>query len=176
MRPFNFYSLAAIFLATLSYSKASLDRQPKFILKAESNKAFHNSSLVKTVNIESGNIAECLEHCLQDCRCQSFQICQNTKCQLCSSHKEGNSSLLHDKDGCVYATYEMRQSTKTFQVIRRIFEIFFSFFTPCISQRFRYQKQSFSFSETGKAMLGHELFNEIQLLPTTRPLPKEQNM
>ena len=126
MHPFNFYSLVAIFLATLSYSKASLDRQPKFILKAENNKAFDNFSLVKTFNMKSGNIAECLEHCLPDCQCRSFQICQNTKCQLCSSHKEENSTLLHEKHGCVYVTYEMRQSTKTVQVICRILRYFLS--------------------------------------------------
>ena len=113
------YSLVITFmLATLFYTKASaLNREPKIILKAENNKAFGNSSLVKTFDIKSGNIAECLEQCLQDCRCQSFQICQNTKCQLCSSHKEENSSLLHDEDGCVYATYEMRQPTRAIQVI-----------------------------------------------------------
>ena len=116
-------SLAAvIILTTLSYTEASMfNSKLKFTLKAEKNKAFDNSSFVKTFNIQSGNISECLEHCLLDCRCQSFQICQNTKCQLSSSHKEENSSLLHVNSNCVYATYEMRQSTKNFQVICRIF-------------------------------------------------------
>ena len=61
-------------------------------------------------------MADCLERCLANCRCQSFQICQNTKCQLCSSHKEENSSLLHDEDDCIYATYEMRQVPETSKV------------------------------------------------------------
>ena len=101
----------------LSYTEVSMSNiQPKFILKAGKNEAFDNSSLVKTFNMKGGNIAECLEHCLKDCRCQSFQICQSTTCQLCSSHKEENISLLHDKDGCIYVTYEMQQSPKTFQV------------------------------------------------------------
>ena len=115
----------------MSYTGVTmLYSQPKFILKVENNKAFDNSSLVKTFSIQSGNIAKCLEHCLQDCRCQSFQICQNTKCQLCSSHKEENSSLLHDNDSCVYATYELRQSPKIFQVFSfYIFEIFILFTT-----------------------------------------------
>ena len=113
-------------MATLSCTESSIfNDQPKFILKAENNKAFGSYSLVKTFNIESGNIAECLEHCLQDCQCQSFQICQNTKCQLCASHKEANSSLLHEKGSCVYVTYKMQQSTTTFQVICRIFEVFY---------------------------------------------------
>jgi hypothetical protein len=127
---FNFCSLASIILATLPYTRAAmLKSQPKFILKAENNKAFDNSSLVKTFDIQSENIAECLEQCLQDCRCQSFQICQNTKCQLCSSHKEENSSLLHEENGCVYATYEIQQSTKTFQVICFLVGYFITYFS-----------------------------------------------
>ncbi len=94
-------------------------------LKAENNKAFNGSCLFATFKIKSGNLADCLEHCLENCRCQSFQICHGTKCQLCSSHKEENSSLLHDKDGCVYATCEIRQSTKKFQVISCNFNIFY---------------------------------------------------
>ncbi|CAB4024801.1 Hypothetical predicted protein [Paramuricea clavata] len=102
-------SLAAIILATLSYSNASLfNSQPQFTIKAEKNKAFDESCLIGTFNIESGNIADRLEHCLENCRCQSFQICQDTKCQLCSSHKQENSSLLHEKKDCIYAMYEMR--------------------------------------------------------------------
>ncbi|CAB4043664.1 Dihydrolipoyllysine-residue acetyltransferase component 3 of pyruvate dehydrogenase complex, partial [Paramuricea clavata] len=108
--------LAAIVLATLPYSNASMfNNRPQFIIKAEKNKEFDKSCLIETFNIGSGNIADCLKHCLENCRCQSFQICDKTKCQLCSSHKKGNSSLLHDKDDCVYAMYEMRDLTETFQ-------------------------------------------------------------
>jgi hypothetical protein len=72
------------------------------------NKTFDDSCLINEKTFNTGSIADCLEHCLEDCRCQSFQICGNTKCQLCSSHKEENSSLLHDNDTCIYAMYEMR--------------------------------------------------------------------
>ena len=123
---FLVYSLTTVtVLATLmSYTGIStFQSQPKFILKAKNNKAIDNSSIIKTFIMKSRSVAECLEHCLKDCRCQSFQICQNTKCQLCSSQE--NSSLLHYNDSCVYATYEMRKSIKTFQVICRIFEIFY---------------------------------------------------
>ncbi|CAB4007280.1 Hypothetical predicted protein [Paramuricea clavata] len=89
--------------------------QPQFTIKAEKNKVFDESCHIGTFNIGSGNIADCLEHCLESCRCQSFQICNKTKCQLCSSHKKEKSSLLHDKDDCVYATYEVRHLTGHFQ-------------------------------------------------------------
>ncbi|CAB4018970.1 Sphingomyelinase phosphodiesterase D, partial [Paramuricea clavata] len=89
---------------------------PQFTIKAVKHKAFDNSCLVETFKIKSGNIADCLEHCLENCRCQSFQICGETKCrQLCSGHKNENSSLLHDKDDCIYATYEVRDLTESFQ-------------------------------------------------------------
>ena len=138
--PILYSQAIAIILAVLSYTKASIvNSQPQITLKAEKNKAFNGSCLFATFNIESGNIADCLEHCLKNCRCQSFQICHETKCQLCSSHKEENSSLLHDKDGCVYATYEIRHSTKKFQVMSHIFKIFnllFVIFFSCITQHF----------------------------------------
>ena len=105
-------------LATVSCTNATMfQSQPQFTIKAEKDKAFNKSCLFATFNIESGNIADCLEHCLENCRCQSFQICQDTKCQLCSSHKEDIRSLVYKKDGCVYATYEMRHLPEAFPVI-----------------------------------------------------------
>ena len=109
----------------MSFNKAlMLNSQPPFTIKAEKSKAADESCLFATFNTKTGNIADCLERCLENCRCQSFQICQNTKCQLCSSHKEENNSLLHDEDGCIYATYEMRNYTETVQVIDGNFFMF----------------------------------------------------
>ena len=102
-------------LAILAYTNASMfSGQPQFTIQADKDKAFSQSCLIKTFTIKNGNIADCLEHCLKNCRCQSFQVCQNEKCQLCSSHKEENNSLLHDQNGCDYATHEIRHLT--FQV------------------------------------------------------------
>ena len=117
---FLFHSLMAIIVATLSHNKASMFSKAQFNIKAEKNKAFGHSCLFATFNIKSGNIAECLERCLENCRCQSFQICESTKCQLCFSHKEANASLLHDKNGCVYAVYETRILTGNLQVCNHI--------------------------------------------------------
>ena len=120
-----FYSVVVLILVTLSSNTvSSFSSQPQLFIKAEKNKAADESCLFTTFNINNGNMADCLERCLENCRCQSFQICQNTKCQLCSSHKEENSSLLHGKDGCIYATYEMRHLTETVQVM-----------APCILKR-----------------------------------------
>lgn len=103
---------------TISSTKASMfNRKSQFTIKVDKNKAFGKSFQSATFNITSGNIAECLERCLENCRCQSFQICENTKCQLCSSHKEEENSLLYAQVNCAYATYEMRHSTAISQVI-----------------------------------------------------------
>ncbi|CAB4025054.1 Hypothetical predicted protein, partial [Paramuricea clavata] len=102
--------LAAIILATLSYTLA-LNSQPQLTIKAVKNKKFDDFHIIGKT-FDTGNIVDCLEHCLEDCRCQSFQICGGTKCQLCSSHKEESGSLLHDNDTCIYAMYEMRNSQK----------------------------------------------------------------
>ncbi|CAB4034790.1 Hypothetical predicted protein [Paramuricea clavata] len=85
--------------------------QSQFTIKAVKNKKFDDSCLINET-FNTGDIADCLEHCLEDCRCQSFQICGETKCQLCSSHKQEDSSLLHDNDICVFAMYEMRHAQK----------------------------------------------------------------
>ena len=109
MYDFLYSPVALAILATLiSYTEASMfSIQPKFTLKAEKNKEFKKFCLVDTFNIQSGKIAECLEHCLQDCRCQSFQICRSTTCQLCSRHKENNLRL-HENNSCIYVAYEMQ--------------------------------------------------------------------
>lgn len=116
MYTFLFRSLMVIILTTISHTNTSFNSQPQFGIVAEKDKACGKSCLFAAFNIRSGNIADCLERCLENCRCKSFQICQNRKCQLCSSHKEVNNSLLHGKNGCMYATYELRDLTETFPV------------------------------------------------------------
>lgn len=113
------YSLAAIILATAVTDTSStlLTSQPQFILEAEENKAFKDSYLIGTIEIKSGNIAECLKHCLSNCSCMSFQLCQNTTCQLCSTNKIETSSLLHDEDGCIYAIFKIQHLAGSFQVL-----------------------------------------------------------
>jgi hypothetical protein len=53
MHVFTLYSLAAIILATLSYTNASMfNSQPQFTIKAVNHKAFDNSCLVETFKIK----------------------------------------------------------------------------------------------------------------------------
>ena len=86
----------------------SHNSQPAQItIKAERKKAFNISSAYLIGTFYVKNPVNCLERCLQNCRCQSFQICKKTECHLCSSHKDNNLTL-HDDGDCVYTTYEMR--------------------------------------------------------------------
>ena len=85
-------------LATLAHNAFMFTGAPQLTTKAERNKAFDESCLIEKFKIKYGNIADCSSLCLENCECQSFQICQDTECQLCSSHKEENCSLLHDKN------------------------------------------------------------------------------
>ena len=117
--------------------------QPQFTVKAEANKAFDKSCLIGTFN--TGDMAECFEHCLQDCRCQSFEICQNAKCQLCSSHKEDNNSLVHQNDSCIYAMYEIRHAAGASKVSKNVYQHFFVVFP-----KIKYKKRcAFEFFKPG---------------------------
>ncbi len=59
-------------------------------------------------NITDSSIPKCLQHCLLNCMCLSFQICGNT-CQLCSSTKKLNSpTSVRYIEGCTRFEIENR--------------------------------------------------------------------
>ena len=47
------------------------------------------------------NMDRCLAACLEDCRCMSFQICNDQICQLCSTNKDLDPSALRKAEGCM---------------------------------------------------------------------------
>ena len=47
----------------------------------------------------------CLAMCLQDCRCMSFQICENQGCQLCSTDTDISPSAFKKAEGCTYFSF-----------------------------------------------------------------------
>ena len=115
---FPFHSLMVIALETLAYIHATVfDGQPQFTIKAERNKMLNDSYTIAEFVINDGNIAHCLEHCIKECKCQSFQICSSRICKLCSKHKKENNLVLHDEKNCTYFTYEMPNRTETIQVL-----------------------------------------------------------
>ena len=59
--------------------------QTNFNIDVEENRAIDGYSLV---NISGIPISQCLEHCVQNCLCMSFDMCNNDKCYLRSSNRK----------------------------------------------------------------------------------------
>ena len=70
----------------------------KLMVQGEANKAMHGYSFF---NISGMTMANCLEHCLANCLCLSFQICGHTsECQLCTANKYSNPHAMRQFEGC----------------------------------------------------------------------------
>ncbi|CAB4033556.1 Versican core [Paramuricea clavata] len=71
------------------------------------NKALNNKVLSGHAfrNLTMKSIVECFFACLEDCLCMSFQMCENTECQLLSSNQFRSPSTLLAVMGCSY--YDM---------------------------------------------------------------------
>ena len=78
--------------------------------------SYHNQALYgfSYRNITASSMQECLQHCLSDCLCQTFQICGNT-CQLCSNLTGSNagqlnSTAIRENIGCNRFEFEHRNN------------------------------------------------------------------
>ena len=61
------------------------------------SKMLHGHTFRKISNTK---MTECLQYCLSDCLCLSFQICHN-ECQLCSSSKDLTPMDWKEKQDCM---------------------------------------------------------------------------
>ena len=78
----------------------------------------HNKILVghSYRNISHVDQTKCLEHCLKDCLCRSFQICPaDQHCQLSNYSAEFDSRLLQDSQGCDYSDFEYHGTAEVTQ-------------------------------------------------------------
>ncbi|XP_046850237.1 neurogenic locus Notch protein-like [Xenia sp. Carnegie-2017] len=73
-------------------------------LKLRQNKVLPNEECFRNAWVE--NVSNCLQECLGECRCVSFQMCQTNNCQLCSGGDVGN---LMNQSGCSYFTMKKVQ-------------------------------------------------------------------
>lgn len=64
------------------------------------------------LNVTGQSIDTCLAKCLQECRCLSFQICEDDElCQLCSSrHGQSDVKWFQIRKGCTNFIFEREQS------------------------------------------------------------------
>ena len=96
-----FVRLLGFSLITLLYVSpltANCKYQAELFLEKDKNKALHGLSIH---NVSTIKIDDCLAHCLKNCLCLSFQICDDAlQCQLCSSNKYISPWLLKQSKGC----------------------------------------------------------------------------
>ena len=70
----------------------------KLMVQGEVNKVMYGYSFL---NISGMTMAKCLEYCLANCLCLSFQICGHTsECQLCTANKYSNPHAMRQFEGC----------------------------------------------------------------------------
>ena len=101
---FAFYSFLAFVLLTSSvYQGISVDSYMVELNKALKNKALTNFAFR---NLTMKTVVESFFACLEDCLCLSFQMCNETECQLLSSTQF--QSPLDIMMECTY--YDMRPS------------------------------------------------------------------
>ena len=85
------------FFQTRQFSTASY--QLAMSLDVDLNKVLYGHSFINISGITAKE--NCLEHCLANCLCLSFQICDDeAECQLCSSNKYLNSQTMRQSQGC----------------------------------------------------------------------------
>ncbi|XP_028391151.1 sushi, von Willebrand factor type A, EGF and pentraxin domain-containing protein 1-like [Dendronephthya gigantea] len=62
-------------------------------------------------NTTTANIGKCLQLCLGNCSCKSFQLCHlydgKTECQLCSSDKHSHPAAMTDNENCSTYNFEI---------------------------------------------------------------------
>ena len=86
----------------------------KLVVQGEVNKAMYGHSFI---NISGMTMANCLEHCLANCLCLSFQICGHTsECQLCTANKYSNPHAMRQFEGCT--SYNFRNQEVKVKLIR----------------------------------------------------------
>ena len=86
----------------------------KLMVQGEVNRTMYGHSFL---NISGMTMANCLEHCLANCLCLSFQICGHTsECQLCTANKYSNPHAMRQFEGCT--SYNFRNQEVKVKLIR----------------------------------------------------------
>ena len=98
-----FLSIRLIFLVIITLFQmrqfSTANYQLAMLLDVNLNKVLYGYSFINISGITA--MENCLEHCLANCFCLSFQICEDeAECQLCSSNKYLNSQTMQQSQGC----------------------------------------------------------------------------
>ena len=112
---FIFRSIRLAFLVTvISFQICQLragNYQAEMSLKMERNKALFGHSFLNISGLTMPD--KCLEHCLKNCLCMSFQICDDTiECQLCLANKYLKPLEMKPSQGCTNYDFGNREETE----------------------------------------------------------------
>ena len=108
-----FLSIRLIFLVIITLFQmgqfTTANYQLAMSLDVDLNKVLYGHSFINISGITA--MQNCLEHCLANCFCLSFQICDDVaECQLCSSNKYLNSQTMQQSKGCT--SYNFRDHSE----------------------------------------------------------------
>ena len=105
-------------------------------LNMDRNRMLYGHSFL---NLSGITMENCLEHCVKNCLCLSFQICDDTtKCQLCSSNKYLKPHAMQASQGCINYDLGRQEDTRVslkmivsipFYVLKYIFSLFLNLFS-----------------------------------------------
>ena len=90
--------------------------QMKYKVTQERGKAMNQSHIFiknKLTNTDM-TMVMCLQHCVSECRCSSFQICNKVDCELSSTNKVWKPKAIHTRPECDY--FELKKEVQ--QVIK----------------------------------------------------------
>ena len=112
---FIFRSIRLAFLVTVILFQIcqlrAANYQAEMSLKMERNKALFGHSFLNISGLTMPD--KCLEHCLKNCLCMSFQICDDTiECQLCSANKYLKPLEMKPSQGCTNYDFGNREETE----------------------------------------------------------------
>ena len=104
---FPFYRLSSLilFCALIEFRYFSVRTSNGLIVESDLNRALYGHSFL---NISRITMQDCLERCLANCLCLSFQLCGNTlvSCQLCSSNKYLKPTEIRESKSCTSFNFE----------------------------------------------------------------------
>ena len=105
---YRFHRHVTVFLVGVLISESF---QNDYRLQSDNRKELYGHCSI--ANITTLNVGQCLQRCLQNCLCKSFQLCgeksEIIECQLCSSNKYLHPAAMRHNENCSTFNFEQRE-------------------------------------------------------------------
>ena len=82
--------------------------QNDYQIQSDKNKVLDGHCIIS--NATTTRIGQCLQLCLANCLCKSFQLCHQTECHLCSSNKYLHPAAMKYNENCSTFNFEREVS------------------------------------------------------------------